>query len=187
MIGQNEPGGNEIRLHQQVDIRANRQKVDSLIIEAMDHAGRTTPEGMAVTELEGAGLTLSAERCAVRSLIADLPVSSPLHKISTDTMAALGSQGYALAPRLLEMAEVHLIDGRPEGNLTMAWAKAKAKQITQQARDARASMVAPREPTTVVISRLQTQLESEISKRREAEAVAAEAIAALEALQSQQQ
>jgi len=163
--------------------RTASQKIkaaDDSIVEAMKQVGREAPEGMVTTQLAEAGLTMAADRCYAMSVIEALPPTSPLKNAPLDVHIALTSQGHAMLKYLITEAEKHLVDGRPMAFLNRDWADARVRQLKADAAEARRRDRTPTEPTSVLLARLQRELEEERAKRIEAERIAEEALALLE-------
>jgi len=171
----------QVRLHTEQRTAASKIKAaDDKIVEAMKQVGREAPEGMVTTQLAEAGLTMAADRCYAMSLIESLPPTSPLKDAPLDVHLALTSQGHAMLKYLISEAEKHLVDGRPMAFLNRDWADARVRQLKQEAAEARRRDRTPSEPTSVLLARLQRELEEERAKRIEAERIAEEALQLLE-------
>lgn len=171
----------QVRLHtEQRTAAQNIKAADEKIVEAMKQVGREAPEGLVTVQLAEAGLTMAADRCYAMSIIEALPPTSPLKDAPLDVHIALTSQGHAMLKYLISEAEKHLVDGRPMAFLNRDWADARVRTLKQEAAEARRRDRIPSEPTSVLIARLQRDLEAERAKRIEAERIAEEALALLE-------
>jgi predicted Zn-dependent protease len=159
-----------------------RKTSDTSLVSAMELAGKTEGEGFVAHTLAVSGINLASDRIYIQSLVQAYPPTSPVHLLSLDARLALALQGHAFAPRLLEMAEKHLLDGMPAANIDRTWSEKKAKDIRDAARAVRSETRAAAEPPSVIIERLRTEVNLANARAERAEQAQEQALKLAEEL-----
>ena len=161
---------NEIRLHQEVDLKQYCRDSDAAIQAAMDTASRKAPEGLAPEFLKGAGFAYGHELYEVQAALDKLDPASPARNLTKQQQLALTSCGNSWLPTLVEEAEKHLSDGRPALNITRTWAEAKVKTIKNEVAAERKRHAVAQPTSAQIISKLKGEkeaVEAELEKALE--------------------
>lgn len=161
---------NEIRLHQEVDLKQYCRDSDAAIQAAMDTASRKAPEGLAPEILKSAGFAYGQQLYEVQAAIEKLDPASPVRNLTKQQQLALTEGGNSWLAILVEEAEKHLSDGRPASSITKDWAEAKVKTIRNEAAAERKRHAVAQPTSAQIISKLKGEkeaVEAELEKARE--------------------
>ena len=160
---------NETRLHQEVDLEQQCRNSDAAIQTAMDAASKAAPKGLAPELLKNAGFAYGHELYDAQGVLSNFDPSSPVHGLSKQQQMALAHHGSAWLPRLVALAEAHLINGFPKSAITPDWALARTKEIRSQATAERKRLAVPQPTTAEVIATLKQEkdvLAAELEKAK---------------------
>lgn len=168
---------NEIRLHQEVDLKQYCRDSDAAIQAAMDTASRKAPEGLAPEILKNAGFAYGQELYEAQAVLEKLDPASPARNLTKQQQLALTSCGISWLAVLVEETEKHLSEGRPASSITRTWAEAKVKTIRNEAAAERKRHAVAQPTSAQIISKLKNEkeaveakastLEAELEKARE--------------------